>query len=195
MFSKADKKIINEARSAALEDAGGCLWLCKVCQVSSDTKRCTGCYMVWYCGAKCQNEDWPNHKEECKSTRKQYKEVMILVRWKETLMNRVTRKCYVRNAGDLPTKKHFPLKVQVGIGFDHAPLLVYNRDKSFIGNLHREKQEKIFDKLVNTIKEKGYKGLKGYFYAIYLGNDSVGDSGTTNTMKINPDNILPLMNW
>jgi len=193
LFSRADKEIIKQARAAAKEDAGGCLWLCKVCQVNSDTKRCTGCYMVWYCGEKCQNVDWPDHKQECKNTRKQYKEVTMLVQWKETVMNRVSRKFQVSNAEDRPTKKHFPVKVQVATVDD--PLLIYNRDRSFIGNLHREKQEEIFDSLVRAIREKGYKGMKGFFYAIYVGNDSSGDSGTTKTMKINPVNILPLMNW
>jgi len=193
LFSRADKEIIKQARSAAKEDAGGCLWRCKVCQVNSDTKRCTGCYMVWYCGEKCQNVDWPDHKQECKDTRRQYKKVIMRVQWKETVMNHATRKFHVSNAGDLPTKKHFPVKVQVGFGDD--PLLIYNKDRSLIGNLHREKQEEIFDSLVRAIKEKGYKGLKGYFYAIYLGNDSVGDSEATKTMKINPVNILPLMDW
>ena len=27
--------------------------------------RCNGCLMVWYCGKKCQSENWPYHKPNC----------------------------------------------------------------------------------------------------------------------------------
>ncbi len=30
---------------------------------------CSGCLTVYYCGAKCQKEDWQNHKEECNRIR------------------------------------------------------------------------------------------------------------------------------
>ena len=29
-------------------------------------KKCTACYLVQYCGVKCQREHWPKHKKECK---------------------------------------------------------------------------------------------------------------------------------
>ena len=29
-------------------------------------KRCNGCFLVRYCGAKCQKEHWSQHKKECK---------------------------------------------------------------------------------------------------------------------------------
>ena len=29
-------------------------------------KRCNGCYLVRYCGSKCQRDHWPQHKRECK---------------------------------------------------------------------------------------------------------------------------------
>ena len=31
-------------------------------------KRCSGCQMVWFCGAVCQRAAWKNHKQVCKST-------------------------------------------------------------------------------------------------------------------------------
>ena len=51
--------------------AGGHIKQCKVCKSrAGDTKRCSGCYLVWYCGLSCQHEDWAGHKEECKEERK-----------------------------------------------------------------------------------------------------------------------------
>ena len=52
--------------------------LCRVCKVDKDSKRCTGCYMVWYCGQECQVGDWPAHKTDCKVTRDQYKQVLLV---------------------------------------------------------------------------------------------------------------------
>jgi len=189
LFSKTDKKKIKEARAAAKEKAGGCLWLCKVCQVDRDTKRCTGCYMVWYCGQKCQHEDWSDHKEECTITKKQFKEV-VLLKEDNTVMSRVSKKSYTTNVGDLPTKKHFVVKVQLNAS-THDSLLLYNKDKSLIGQFYREKQEDIFDMLVKSIKEKGCRGgLKGFFYAIYSQKDD-----KVNILKVNPVKILPPENW
>ena len=65
--------------------------LCRVCKVDKDSKRCTGCYMVWYCGQECQVGDWPAHKTDCKVTRDQYKQV-LLVEQKTAVVNNITKK-------------------------------------------------------------------------------------------------------
>ena len=39
---------------------------CQKCSLDEGLKKCTGCYHVWYCGAKCQRGDWDSHKNECK---------------------------------------------------------------------------------------------------------------------------------
>ena len=46
---------------------------CRKCSFDEGLKKCTGCYHVWYCSAKCQREDWESHKEECQKTSKEYK--------------------------------------------------------------------------------------------------------------------------
>lgn len=94
------------------------------------------------------------------------------------------------------------VKVQVGMGdTGNDPLLIYNKDKSLAGRLLRTMQEEAFDMLVDSIKKKGYKGLKGYFYAIYIGEISKDGEmckdgkPEAKLLKINPVEILPLETW
>merc|ERR1719392_199885 len=180
------------------DNDGVSLRLCNVCQVDGDTKRCTGCFMVWYCGQKCQQANWSDHKEKCKTTKKQYRH-MILIEEKTVVQSLSSKKCYVNNVGDLPSKKHFVVKVQVDMGdAGNGPLLIYNKDKSLAGRLLRTRQEEVFDMLIDSIKKKGYKGLKGYFYAIFIGelikDGKEGKDGKPEAklLKINPVEILPL---
>jgi len=201
LIRKSDKERSKKARAAAKDEAGGSLRLCNVCQVDGDTKRCTGCYMVWYCGQKCQQANWSDHKEKCKTTKKQYRDV-ILIEEKTVVQSLSSKKCYVNNVGDLPSKKHFVVKVQVDMGdAGNGPLLIYNKDKSLAGRLLRTRQEEVFDMLIDSIKKKGYKGLKGYFYAIYIGEISKDGEECKDgkpeakLLKINPVEILPLETW
>ena len=39
---------------------------CHVCQVAANTKFCSRCLSVRYCGSKCQTKDWEGHKAQCK---------------------------------------------------------------------------------------------------------------------------------
>lgn len=39
--------------------------VCAVCEKEEDTKRCTGCKMVSYCGRECQRKNWKAHKKFC----------------------------------------------------------------------------------------------------------------------------------
>jgi len=34
---------------------------------TSDLKRCLGCKKVFYCGKKCQTQDWKKHKSNCQA--------------------------------------------------------------------------------------------------------------------------------
>ena len=140
-----------------------------MCGVDDENKRCTGCYMVWYCGQKCQVGDWPGHKEECKVTRKQYKQV-LLVEHEIAGKDNITKEVYVHKIGDVPSKKHFVVKVQVSLGQLKGsvfaplapdgvgePLFVYNRDRSLCGQLGREGCEEVFDMLVKSVMENGFQ--------------------------------------
>ena len=43
---------------------------CASCGVKEDDdiklKTCNACYLVRYCGSKCQRDHWPQHKKDCK---------------------------------------------------------------------------------------------------------------------------------
>lgn len=40
---------------------------CNACYLQKPVQRCSGCKGVYYCGAACQQADWPSHKTECKA--------------------------------------------------------------------------------------------------------------------------------
>lgn len=45
---------------------------CNVCLLPK-AKKCGGCEMIRYCSSKCQKQDWPEHKELCKTKMKERK--------------------------------------------------------------------------------------------------------------------------
>jgi len=209
LFSKADKKKAKQSRANARTEAGGSLRLCKVCGEDKETKRCTGCYMVMYCGQKCQMADWPKHMVDCKVTRAQYK-LVKLVEYEMAGKDNITKEIYVHKVGDLPSQKHFVVKVQVPLGHQSTgpspdaardPLFVYNRDRSLCGYLLREAQVELYDMLVRNIRMEGFNGQKGFYYAIYSGpskdstGKSSGDKEATVEIKINPEIMLPVEKW
>ena len=178
-----------------------------MCGVDDDNKRCTGCYMVWYCGQKCQAGDWSAHKQACKETKNQYKEVQ-LVEQAMAGKDNITQEMYVHTIGDVPKKKHFVVKVQVSLGLlkgtlsspiapDGAgdPLNVYNRERSLCGHLHREGNEQVYDMLLQSVRKEGFKGQKGFYYAIYTGEGGKKGSNPTVGIKINPVQMLPVEKW
>jgi len=212
LFCRADKKNVKHARTSAKVEAGGSLRPCKVCGADDDNKRCTGCYLVWYCGQKCQGEDWPQHKEDCKKTMAEYKKVE-LIEYAVAGRDNITKEMYVHKVGDVPNKKHFVVKVQIALGElkgttenpispDGAghPMFVYNRDRSLCGYLQREGAEEVYDLLFKNIREKGFKGQKGFYYAIHTGGNSKNAKKKNNPdnimeVKINPVRMLPLEKW
>ena len=66
MFGEAEKERTKEWRRAEKERTGVRLSACSVCQASSDTKKCSGCFSVWFCGRECLQAAWPDHKKKCK---------------------------------------------------------------------------------------------------------------------------------
>jgi hypothetical protein len=59
---------------------------CAVCSTKSELmkfyygtfmKRCTGCYLVWYCSAECQRAGWKDHRRDCKKTQSEYISVKL----------------------------------------------------------------------------------------------------------------------
>ena len=68
LFSKYTKAACKEARAGQEEAAGGNLHGCAAagCEENA-TKKCRGCFAVWYCSRECQLGDWKgNHETICK---------------------------------------------------------------------------------------------------------------------------------
>ena len=68
IFSKFTRDACKEARAAEKEAAGGNLRRCAAdgCEAEA-TKKCRGCFAVWYCSKECQLGDWEgNHEAVCK---------------------------------------------------------------------------------------------------------------------------------
>ena len=66
IFGEAEKIQAKKERKAEKDNSGARLSACSVCQTGRDTKKCTGCFSVWFCGRECQLSAWPDHKKKCK---------------------------------------------------------------------------------------------------------------------------------
>jgi len=154
------------------------------------SKRCTGCYLLYFCSDACFKETWAAHKSNCKETRAQYKKVKLTTQFMMNLNYRSNQLTTPKAANAPPTKKHFIVKVQVPQGLSTEPLMVYNEDRSMMGVLKKASAPQVYDTLVVSIEKHGIKGLKGFFYAIYKKDDA-----SSVTLEINPEVVLPPEKW
>ena len=103
----------------------------------------------------------------------------------------------------MPKKSHFTVEVQSAVKsifqvFDEdGPLLVRNKDKTVMGELHQE--DNPVGNLVRMIKENGWKGLRGHFFAIFDPKDNIkiknADEKHNFKLKINTQKIQPIETW
>jgi len=202
MFGAKNKKNAKAERKKIKAEAGGSLRKCSVCDKGkSDTKRCTGCYLEWYCGPECQKIAWTEHREDCKKTRAEYKSARLIDRY-VTGKNNLTGKIYRHCKGDRPCKSHFVVKVQLALEDVEHPLQVYNQEMSLYGSLEKEGNESVFTDLTRQIKNNGFMGAKGYFYALYDTKEKEKTKKSADEMrdnvveiKINTAKILPVEIW
>ena len=119
MFSKASKRHQKNEREKIKETEG--INNCQVCKKLEDgNKRCSGCYMIFYCGRECQVKDWDNHKEDCKKIQKEYKSCHIAytmdnpdtARVCGSLMWDIMSKVLLKQNTDVK-KSHFVVKVSL----------------------------------------------------------------------------------
>ena len=109
------------------------------------SKRCTGCYLIYFCSGPCFKEAWPTHKSKCKEIRAQYKAVRLSTQFTVSL-NFKSDKVFTSKADqDVPLqKKHFVVKVQVPQGAHSvAELMVYNESRSIMGRLERASEPEV----------------------------------------------------
>ena len=105
------------------------------------SKRCTGCYLIYFCSDPCFKETWPTHKSKCKETRAQYKAVKLSTQFTISLNFKSNKVTTSKAVEDVPLqKKHFVVKVQVPQGASaesDAQLMIYNESRSVMGALER----------------------------------------------------------
>ena len=77
---------------------------------------------------------------------------------------------------------------------ENGPLFVRNKAGTLVGKLEQSSNLSVHAELVAMIKEKGWKGMLGFFHAIY---DPMTGARVKNTVeiKINPKIILPVNTW
>ena len=104
-------------------------------------------------------------------------------------------------------KEHFVVKIQGSLAKDeefkcqkldeNAPLLVRNKAGSLVGNLEKNENPSIHAELVAVLKEKGWKGIVGFFHAFYLPGPAPRGTMMENIVElnINPKKILPVDSW
>ena len=106
-------------------------------------------------------------------------------------------------------KEHFVVKIQGSLVKDKeirrhrqkldkkAPLLVKNKAGSLVGNLEKTENPSIHAELVAVLKEKGWKGIVGFFHAFYLPGPAPRGTMMENIVElnINPKKILPVDSW
>ena len=160
-------------------------------------KRCTGCYLVHYCGTDCQRTAWSSHSTQCKQSRAQYKTVTLVTKQDEISFNYKSRNVSI---GDIkkekPSKNHCVVKVQVPLNTKLIKeLFVYNEDRSVCGYLHRDKgQEDTYDKLRHEIENSGFNGQKAFYYGIYKTGEIMGKN-RVEVVEINVEVMLSVEKW
>ena len=189
LFGKYYKKNIKEKLMSEENESK-----CNVCKEKDTIKKCSGCYMVWYCGPECQRQDWTTHKEACQKSRSSYKIGKYFHDGKYMVTINGMRGTKISLAPEKNKdfkKEHFVVKVQIPLDTDtgetikNSNLAIYNKDKSFNAFMSHTGNAELHRQLSDKIKSEGHHGIKGYFHAILEPGDL-----KANQFRINPENIF-----
>ena len=133
----------------------------------------------------------------CRQTRASYKPATVL---KNNINFNFSRKKEAEflTVGQNPSSSQCVVKVQApladptGSKNDGRPLMLYDKDRSFSGFLHKTpEQEELYNGLVDTINREGaVKGLKGFFYALHKSSDM-----KNIFIEINPKQVVKGQSW
>jgi len=214
LFMKSSFIRAKAMRKETASDADGSLKKCVHCGKGKDTKRCSGCLVVWYCCADCLRADWVNHKSACKLARTAFIPIKLKTRDGESIwswdIEKQDLKESVAKGIETPSKKQFTVKVQIPLAASpddrmlriilndeqvtdqellacHSvtgDLMIYNRDKTCNGYL--PPSEPAYASLVENVKAFGLSGVKGFFYATW--DEKKG-------LRVNTTDIQPIETW
>ena len=190
IFCKAASIESNRKRQQAISK--GEINICYHCGQSGSTKVCAKCCVAQYCDKNCQTLNWKSHRKVCK----EYGKSNVAVERKQleeekpfysiiNFQNTTPRKSN-RNTGSYKDRSVFKVKVQVESTLDTSKslLLVYNKKRTFEAKI--EPTDKIYEKILQKIREDGTLKAKGFFYA------SIEKDGE---FKLQADNILLPEKW
>ena len=161
---------------------------CSYCgKIDQDNKKCTGCYLVWYCSSKCQKDHWRLHKAQCLRTKSQYRICTYNPMYMSSLLGNGKWKAnpiYSQPPSENKNlkKTHFIVKAQIS---NDKPIYISNKDKSFSVVMKKDDNEDVFKLLMEKISAEGFCGEKGYFHLIL----EAGDNDLCQ-FRINPYNIF-----
>ena len=143
----------------------GVIRSCGSCKKKQALMRCTGCFLVYYCGAECNRAAWGEHKIECRETRREFA-VFALRPSKYTVVIPlkvggvgVAPYVYYKPSGSA----HFVVKVQApwkphtehkAEGEKDRTMLVHNEERTIFGFITPEMEH--YAEVVDTIREDSY---------------------------------------
>ena len=186
-------KLAKKKRDEAAKE--GTYRKCTGCQKDT-SKRCSGCYLVWYCGRECQISSWNDHKKECKEMQKEYVDVKLASvpqgKYHVVLPN---SKIPIQAKCNLKGKSHFIVKIQAPLWStkkkkDKKPeneyLYVYNAENTINGHIASDMSPSVYQEALQAVKTHGLMGAKAYFYAVW--EEGKG-------LKINLKRVQPPESW
>ncbi|KAI5121768.1 hypothetical protein M0805_009579 [Coniferiporia weirii] len=133
---------------------------------------CSGCHSVSYCSKDCQRADWKRHKPACHSLETGTWLDISYAKGFTSIISNSARSLNSpsRASGSGPNvhgSNAFLVKVQIS-GYNGSTMLVYDRQRSFDGQIMRTDDPVSFQRLANIV-HTGYMGLKVYLWAKYAG--------------------------
>lgn len=185
-------ELCREKREEAIRKAA--IRSCNVCSKQT-LKRCSGCFLVYYCGKECQKAGWNDHKEECKETRREYATFEL-----RPSQYRLITPLDVGGVGVLPWvyykpsgRSHFVVKIQapwkphtehkVEKDKDRT-MLVHNEERTIFGFITPEMDH--YEEVMDAIRKRGILGVRAFFYAFW--EDGFG-------LRINVKRMQPPETW
>ena len=136
-------------------------------------RRCSGCYLVSYCGVACQREDRKEHREECKEARAKYM-VATLTKEPVAMMTSPTKRELFQFHCQQNPRGQFVVKVQPPWPHMDPALFLCNKTRSLHGVMVRAGQEELYDKLDKDIR---HRGIEQAFYSAICKRDAADPGG------------------
>ena len=146
----ADAMVLYAESRQKVAKEQGIYRVCTTCKGIENIKRCSRCYMTWYCSITCQKLDWESHKNLCNEIHNEYEQVPkicitnsdpkhipnYIARGTRSLVSVSTKKCRYQHivkiqvsTEELSQKKDTGNLEEDTKEFK-SPLLIYNRDRT-----------------------------------------------------------------